>query len=162
MLETPRLRLRPLEEPDLDALLRIFADPSGVPHFPRALSPDEVRPLLARHRALHAERGLGLRAVVLRETGETIGDCGVSPLMVDGFETLELGYHLVRAQWGRGYATEAARAVLQDARSRGAGRVVSLVLPENAPSRRVAERLGARVEGTTLHAGLPHLVYAHP
>lgn len=163
-IETPRLRLRPLEEADFDALWRVFGDASALPHFPRAFTAGEVRALLARHRALHAERGLGLRAVVLKETGEVVGDCGASPVLLDGAEEVEVGYHLAREHRGRGYATEAARAVAEDALARGVPRLVALVRPENLPSRRVAERAGFRVERETTWAGLRHLVYvrSHP
>ena len=66
---------------------------------------------------------------------------------------LEVGYHFRRDHWGHGYATEAARACMEYAfRQLAAEKVVSLILPENLPSRRVAERNGMQVERQVLHS----------
>ncbi len=74
---------------------------------------------------------------------------------------MEVGYHFRRDQWGHGYATEAARACMGLAfHTFGAGKVISLIRPENVPSRRVAERNGMTLERQVMHYGLPHLVYA--
>jgi [ribosomal protein S5]-alanine N-acetyltransferase len=79
---------------------------------------------------------------------------------VEGKTLLEVGYHLHRDQWGHGYATEAARACLDYAfRDLGAAEVVSLIRPENLPSRRVGERNGMTVDKQILFHGLPHLLY---
>ena len=101
--------------------------------------------------------GYGLLAVVLKAAGEVIGDCGLSWQVVEGEPVLELGYHLRRDHWGHGYATEAAgRAWNMPFANSQTDRVVSLILPENMPSRRVAERNGMRDEREVMHHGLPH------
>ena len=81
--------------------------------------------------------------------------------MVEDTLEFEVGYHFQRKHWGRGYATEAARGCMKMTFERyGAGKVISLIRPENTPSRRVAERNGMTVERQIMRAGLPHLVYA--
>ena len=90
-----------------------------------------------------------------------IGDCGIIKQDIEGEVAMEVGYHFRRDQWGHGYATEAARACMGLAFQRfGAEKVISLIRPENMPSRRVAERNGMRLERQVVHYGLPHLVYA--
>ncbi len=80
---------------------------------------------------------------------------------MEGEPALEVGYHFSRDHWGHGYATEAARACMGLAfHAFGAGKVISLIRPENLPSRRVAERNGMQIERQVVHYGLPHLVYA--
>jgi len=100
-------------------------------------------------------------AAVLKGSGEVIGDCGIAKQVVEGETMLEVGYHFRREHWGHGYATEAARACMDYAfGTLGAAKVVSLILAENMPSRRVAERNGMKVERQVMFEGLPHLMYA--
>ena len=95
-------------------------------------------------------------AVILRENGKLIGYCGFFLQMVDGVEEFEIGYRLDPEYWGRGMATEAARAVRDHAfRDLRAARVISLILPENFASRRVAEKNGMRLEKETTFRGFP-------
>ena len=96
----------------------------------------------------------------MKFTREMIGDCGLTIQKVDGEDLLEIGYHLRRDQWGRGLATEAARACRNYAFARGdASFVISLIRPENIPSCRVAERNGMTIWKQTIHAHMTHLVY---
>ena len=105
--------------------------------------------------------GLGLWAVALRDTGEVVGDCGAVVQRVDASDELELGWHLHPAHHGRGYATEAAIAWRDHAfATTDHERLISLILEANAPSRRVAERIGMTAWKTAEFAGGPHLVYA--
>ena len=108
MLETARLQLRPMTPDDLDALLRIFTDPSvmaafSTPPFDRA----QMQRWLQRNLEHQAEHGYGLFALILKETGELIGDCGLEHMQVDGVSQAELGYDLRSDYWHRGLATEA-------------------------------------------------------
>jgi RimJ/RimL family protein N-acetyltransferase len=97
---------------------------------------------------------------VLKADRKFAGDCGLVHQQVDGATEVEVGYALARNYQGQGLATEAARACLDYAFSDlGLQRVISLIRPENLPSRRVAERNGMSVEKETIFVGLPHLVY---
>jgi RimJ/RimL family protein N-acetyltransferase len=80
---------------------------------------------------------------------------------VDETDEIEIGYHVRRDLWGRGYASEAARACREHGFSRlGAERLVSLIRPENLPSRRVAEKTGLSLWKEVTWRELPHCVYA--
>ena len=99
---------------------------------------------------------MGLYAVVLRAGGRLIGDCGLVARVVEGAPVVEIGWHLERAAWGRGYATEAARGVLTHAAALGLGRVCSLIVPDNVRSRRVALKLGMEMDREVEWAGRAH------
>jgi RimJ/RimL family protein N-acetyltransferase len=89
-----------------------------------------------------------------------VGDCGLTWQLADDTPMLELGYHFQRKHWGQGYATEAARVCMDYAfRELRVEKLVSLIIAENQPSRRVAERNGMRVERQVMHSGRPHLMH---
>jgi RimJ/RimL family protein N-acetyltransferase len=161
VLKTERLLLRHLEPDDADVMFAIIGDPITMRHYPHTFSREDAVNWIERNRRRYEEYGFGLYAVVLKSSGEMIGDCGIARQTVEGHSQLEVGYHLLRSQWGHGYATEAAEACIGLAFDQfGANKVISLIRAENLPSRRVAERNGMSIEGETIHAGLPHLVYA--
>ena len=90
-----------------------------------------------------------------------IGYCGFFHQQVDGTEEIEIGYRFDPDYWSRGLATEAARAVRGHAfRDLKLQRVISLIHPDNAPSRRVAEKNGMKIEKKTVFRGFPTLVFA--
>jgi RimJ/RimL family protein N-acetyltransferase len=161
VLETPRLLLRHLQHDDVDAIFAVIGDPVTMQYYPRTFGRKDADEWIERNLGRYAEQGHGLYAVVLRSTGDVIGDCGLVTQQIEGEPLLEVGYHLRRDQWGNGYATEAARGCVKHAfRTLGAEKVISLIRPENLPSRRVAERNGMRIEREVTFCGLPHLVYA--
>jgi RimJ/RimL family protein N-acetyltransferase len=88
-----------------------------------------------------------------------VGRGGLQRTELDGTLAVELPWTIDSAHWGQGFATEAASAALEWARSLGLSEVVALIMAGNAASRRVAEKIGLRPDGETQHAGLPHLVY---
>jgi len=160
VLETPRLILRHLRRDDVDAIFDVIGDAETMQYYPRSFERKDAEEWVERNLKRYAEQGNGLYAVVLKSTCEVIGDCGLVQQNVEGISLLEVGYHLRRDQWGRGYATEAARACLDYAfRNMDADKVISLIRPENLPSRRVAERNGMRIERQITYFGLPHLIY---
>ena len=160
VLETPRLILRHLRRDDVDAIFDVIGDAETMQYYPRSFERKDAEEWVERNLKRYAEQANGLYAVVLKSTCEVIGDCGLVQQNVEGISLLEVGYHLRRDQWGRGYATEAARACLDYAfRNMDADKVISLIRPENLPSRRVAERNGMRIERQITYFGLPHLIY---
>ena len=161
ILETPRLSLREFVTGDADALARIISDPETMRYYPAPYDWKGVANWIGRNLQRYANDGFGLWAMVLEESGELIGDCGLTKQVVEGIEEIEIGYHLRRDHWGKGLATEAARAV----RDYGfanlkVDRLISLIRPENAPSRRVAERNGMKLWKEVMWHNLPHCVYA--
>ncbi len=145
-LLTPRLKLRPLRRADLDELHRLWSDPLLEPWIgPHTRA--ETAQELDFHIAQQARCGWGMLAVEERATGRFVGDCGLQPFELRGPE-VELGYDLLPAFWGRGYATEAATAVLCWAlTSLALERVVAVTKPANVASVRVLEKAGLRRVG---------------
>ncbi len=143
-LTTERLELRRFTAADLEPLLAVFADAEVMRYVGaerRPLRRSQVSALMSRVRADWSEHGFGLLAITERETGRLVGEAGLQYL--EEGPDIELGYTLGRAAWGRGYATEAARAIL---RWGFAGlrlhRIVAVADPANAASLRVLEKLG--------------------
>jgi RimJ/RimL family protein N-acetyltransferase len=159
--ETARLRLRLFAERDLDALAAIYADPAQMRYIGegKTFSRAETWRAIASMLGHWALRGYGMWALELKATGETIGRAGfIDP---EGWPGFELGWQVAREHWGHGYAPEAASFALAYARSRlDRRRVISLIRPANAPSIRVAEKLGMRQDGELELLGAPVLRYA--
>src|SRR5664279_2708623 len=161
VVETERLKLRRFRREDVDAVFAIIGDDVAMQYYPRTFDRDDARQWVGRNLSRYAEHGHGLFAVTLKDSDEVIGDCGVILQVVEGEKQLEVGYHFRRDQWGHGYATEAAGACMDLAfQNFGAEEVISLIRPENVPSRRVAERNEMKLERQVMHYNLPHLVYA--
>lgn len=111
ILETERLVLREMEPDDYDALYAVLADSENMKHYPYAFDEARVRDWIARNRKRYIEDGFGLWAVCLKETGEIIGDCGLTMQNIDGEMLPEIGYHIRADRQRKGYAKEAAAAV---------------------------------------------------
>ena len=160
-LDTARLHLRAwtLTEADAAAFARIWADPRAT-WWSHALDPRESRRALARiiRHSAAMPAGLGWRAVVERGGGAVVGGVMLQPAAYA--DEVELGYHIDRPHWGRGFATEAAGALLAHGRDAlGLDRVVAAIHPENRASRRVARKLGMRRIGEVTHEGRVHDLY---
>ena len=111
--------------------------------YPAPFDRAGVEEWIARNQRRYLNDETGLWAMVEKSTGELIGDCGITKQEVDGELLYEIGYHLRRDQWGQGFATEAAQACKAwGFANLSADRIISLIRPENLPSRRVAERNG--------------------
>lgn len=108
LLETPRLLLRELNEDDFDALYAILSDAQTMRYYPAALDAAQVHDWIARNRRRYAQDGFGLWAVILKETGALIGDCGITVQSIHGRQLPEIGYHIHKVHQRRGYASEAA------------------------------------------------------
>lgn len=144
-LSTPRLLLRELHLADASELFRIYQDPVVMRFMgPPPATVEEERANIERHRRQSYDRyGYGLWATVQRDTGALIGRCGLLCTQIDSRMETELSFLLDRRCWGRGLATEAARAILGAAGQRfNLDRVVAVVHPENAASLTAVERLG--------------------
>lgn len=139
--------------------MRVFRDPE-VMHFGDGVqSAAWVHQWLQRRlEDYRQEPGLGVWAVVEKSSGEVMGYCGLFFFPdVCGQPEIEIGYRLARSHWGRGYATEAARAVRDYAfQTLGVQRLIALVDPENTASIRVAEKLGMVYEKDVMFPGYTH------
>jgi ribosomal-protein-alanine N-acetyltransferase len=161
IIDTPRLILREFSPNDTDALGGVLSDPETMRFYPAPLDRIGVEEWIARNRRRYAKDGHGLWAMVLKTTGELIGDCGLTVQPVDSTDEIEIGYHVRRDYWGLGLATEAARACRDYGFARlPVDHIVSLIRPENLPSRRVAEKNGMTIWKQVIRKGIPHLVYS--
>jgi ribosomal-protein-alanine N-acetyltransferase len=149
-LITERLELRRFGGADLGPLLVAFGDVEVMRFVGterRPLTGDGVKVLMRTADGHWADHGFGLLAIVDRAAGRVVGEAGLQVL--EGGPDVELGYTLSHAAWGRGFATEAARAVLHWAfAGLGLERVVAVADPANAASLRVLDKLGMRRLGT--------------
>ena len=104
--------------------------------------------------------GYGLYMLRDRATGAMAGRAVIRHLDVEGTDEVEIGYGFLPAWWGRGLATEIARACVDQAlRVLALPSVVAVTLPEHAASRRVMEKAGLRYERDVMHLGLRHVLY---
>ena len=109
-IETERLFLRELTPGDVDELYAVLGDSDIMRHYPYTFDMDRVKRWIDRNISRYEVFGFGLWAVCLKETGEMIGDCGVTMQNIDGDILPEIGYHIAKAHQRKGYAGEAARA----------------------------------------------------
>ena len=145
MIETERLRLRPFEERDRDALRRFWADPLVTRDLGGPRDAAGADAIVARHEEYRAMRELGFWITERRSDGAFLGYCGLKPggpgTPADG--ELEIGWSLLPSAWGQGYAREAAQASLDWGwRMQDAHRIVAITACGNLASRRVMERIG--------------------
>jgi len=165
ILETERLLLRQMEQSDYPALCKILQDREVMYAYEHAFSDQEVQNWLDRNLERYRRDGFGLWAVVLKETGEMIGQCGITWQDWEGRQVLEVGYLFQKKFWHKGYATEAAVACKHYAFTvLEAREVTSIIRENNLASQKVALRNGMKVRGSlTKHyygMEMPHLVYS--
>ena len=148
ILETERLVLRQFSVEDADFILRLLNEPSFIRNIGdrgvRTL--DDARSYILRVPIASYERnGFGLYLVMLKETGESIGMCGL--IKREELEDVDIGYAFLPEYWSKGFAVESALAVKVYARDIiGLKRLVAITDPENQGSIRVLEKIGLRFE----------------
>ncbi len=160
ILETPRLVLREWTLADLDFLAATLGDAEVMRWFPAVLDRAGAEAWMARILARYAKDGHAHWLTIDKATGTPVGQVGLLTQRIADVPETEVAYMIHRPHWRKGYALEAARAVRDHALVvLQKPRVISLVRPENAASRAVAEKLGMKVENEVLHHGLTHLFY---
>ena len=150
VIETERLALRRLTEDDAPMILALLNEPS----FLQFIGDRKVRTLEDARAyitngpmAMYERHGFGLWHAGLRETGEAIGMCGL--IKRDALPDVDVGFAFFPGFCGRGYATESAAAAIEFGKQQfGLTRIVAVMQPNNAMSRRVLEKLGFETEGT--------------
>ena len=110
MIETERLILRNYTPEDFDALFEIMSDSETMQHYPSPFDEERTRNWIKWNLENYKKYGFGLWAVTLKETGEFIGDCGITIQNIDGELLPEIGYHINKKYWRKGFAKEAAKA----------------------------------------------------
>jgi RimJ/RimL family protein N-acetyltransferase len=160
MLETERLLLRAWNDEDADAYWRLNQDARVTEFLPPSLTMEQAKEFIAKQNNAYQKHGYMLFAAELMETGELMGFIGLH--YVDwGAEftpCTEIGWRLGSRHWGKGYATEGAKAVLAFGfNTCGLTRIVSFTVPENVRSIRVMEKIGMKRDfnGDFAHPKLP-------
>jgi RimJ/RimL family protein N-acetyltransferase len=159
MIATGRLILRGWKDDDFAPFAAMNADPAVREFFPGLLTKEESDASARRGQLRIAQHGYGMFAAELRDTGEFIGFIGLVPLdfAIPGVAqpAVEIGWRLARAHWGKGLATEGARAVVQFAfGTLRLPEIVAITVPANVRSRRVMEKIGM--------THVPELDFDHP
>lgn len=165
ILETQRLVLREMQQSDYAALCKILQDKDVMYAYEHAFDDVEVQEWLEKQQKRYAEDGFGLWAVILKGTGEMIGQCGLTLQDCNHRQVLEVGYLFQKAFWHQGYATEAAIACKEYAfQTLHADEVFSIIRDTNLASQRVAQRNGMVVtERFVKHyygMDMPHLAFS--
>ena len=157
---TERLIAERLCARHLEELCRLHQDPRVMATLGGLRSAEETKAHLEKSLTHWARHGFGLWALRDKAEGRFVGRAGLRHVFVGGGEEVELAYALAAEAWGRGLATEIARALLRLAFERlDLTEVVAFTLPTNLASRRVMEKVGFTFERDIVHAGLPHGLY---
>lgn len=144
-LETERLLLRQWLDKDFLPFAAMNADPIVRKYFPSLLTADQSHASIKSFQEAIIQKGFGLWALELKDSGEFLGFCG---LQVPSFHAhftpcIEIGWRLAKEYWGNGYATESAKKCLSFAfKTLNVPEIVSFTAIDNWPSRRVMQRIG--------------------
>lgn len=145
LIETERLGLRKLTREDADPLHEILSDAEVMQYYPATYNLDAVKDWIGRSMDSYQKNGFGLWAVILKESGDFIGQCGISLQNIDGAYVPEIGYHIHKLYWNQGYATEAAKASLAYGfQNLGFESIFIHTYIKNNPAQRIAEKIGMK------------------
>ena len=159
-IETERLTLRRLVPNDFDAVRRIHSAPEVMAVYGGVFTEQGTRDFIQRNLDRYEKDGVSFYAITLKDTGELIGCGGIIMQETDQGSEPEIGYQVRRDQQRHGYATEMARGCMKYAfEVLKADHIISLIRPDNLPSRRVAEKNGLVVDREFLWRDQLHLVY---
>lgn len=161
-LETERLILRELTLEDLDALYEVLGDPENMRYYPYRFDRDRVQAWIARNLERYRMFGFGLWAVLRKDTGQLIGDCGITMQEIKDSIRPEIGYHIHRQHQRKGYAKEAAAACRDWGFTHTPfGMLYAYMKQGNAASAATAMAIGMKPAGTfTDRAGEQSRIYA--
>jgi RimJ/RimL family protein N-acetyltransferase len=165
IFETDRLIVRPWTPDDLQDAYAMYGDPEVTRYLPDRLqhtSLDETRAWLDDMlEKQDPGNPLGFWAAVERSSGRVIGGAVLIHAPINGGNPVEIGYNFARDAWGKGYATEVARALLRHGFKRAnLANIVAVIVPDNHASRRVLEKIGMRAEGMGDYNGHPVEVFS--
>ncbi len=173
-LITERLHLTPLVADDLDLAVEMFTDREVVKYVFDVMTEEEIRQEMPNSTKRGGNGGIGIWCIADQRTGEKLGDTYLLPMPVDKDDTdfslvvmgqmpdadIEIGYFLKRSAWGRGYATEVCKRLLQFAfQEVSLNEVVASVHEDNVASKKVLEKSGLLDRGRTRCYGKDSAIY---
>lgn len=164
MIETGRLRLRMWRDEDISPFAALNADQAAMRFLPGVMTAEETRAMVARIRAHFDAHGFGLWAVEASGVAPFVGFVGLQHVAFEAPFTpaVEIGWRLAPSHWGKGYATEAAKAALRYGfEVLNLDQIVSFTVPANMPSRAVMVRIGMRRDPAD-DFDHPRLAEGHP
>lgn len=146
IIKTERLFLKEMNDADYDALYAVLADSDIMQHYPYTFDEAQVKNWINKNIERYSIFGFGLWAVCLKDTGEMIGDCGLTMQNINGVIKPEIGYHIRKDQQRKGYAKEAAIAVRDwTFRNTPFNRIFSYMKYTNTASAHTAISYGCRL-----------------
>ncbi len=165
VLETKRLTLREMNQADFSSLCKIMQDEEVMYAYEGAFSDEEVQNWLDKQLANYRKYGFGLWSVVLKETGQMIGQCGLTMQNYKEGQILEIGYLFHKEFWHQGFASEAAIACKEYAFDKlSADAVYSIIRDTNVSSQNVAKRNGMTCVDTFIKhyrgVDMPHSLFS--
>jgi len=160
--ETDRLRLEKIDISHFQSLVTLLANPRVHRLWPepKTRTREESLQYFEKIQSQYKEFGYSYWAVIRKEDNQFLGICGLLPEEINGKKEVEVGYRIDDQFWGNGYGTEAALMTMNYAHEQlGWSTIISLILPENEQSIRVAEKNGLVPDGEKVHVGMVHTVY---
>jgi RimJ/RimL family protein N-acetyltransferase len=159
VVETERLLIRKWNDEDAAAVEDIYLKPEVMQFIPGGVwSPDRTARIIAKMRELEIEQGYGFYPVVVKSLGKVIGHCGLGHL--EQTPEIEVAFILDSPYWGKGYASEAARAMLALGFAKpDISRIVAVAFPQNARSMGVMRSIGMTPIGVAHHFGIDVVKY---
>ncbi len=146
VIETPRLILRHFTLDDVEDLAAIHDDRIVMEFYPRTRTYEETKQQVERIIDDYQQHGWGVWATIYKASNKFIGRCGLKSWVVNGHPETEIGYMLAKEYWGRGLATEVARAIRDYGFKMGCDRLISLIDHGNIASQKVALKTGLTYE----------------
>ena len=159
-METNRLFFRQIEQSDYNNLKAIISDPETMKYYPTPYNDEGVQKWINWCIGCYEKRGFGLFAVILKDENIFIGDCGITLQNINGKEVFEIGYHINKKYWNKGYASEASQ-FMKDYffTNTQYTEVYSYMNKFNIASRKVAEKNGMTYIEEYVEDDVPHVVY---
>lgn len=146
ILETERLYLRKMVLEDAQDLSMVLSDPESMQYYPEPFDEDKVKKWIRWNINNYEQYNHGLWAVILKDGERFIGDCGITMQEIDGETVPEIGFHIIKDYWNKGYATEAAIGCMNYAfKVLGYPKIFSYTTLKNLPSQKVAEKMGMQL-----------------
>lgn len=160
--ETERLKMISFDINDTDLLFQLTSNADVMKFFPKILNHQETFEMICKILEHYKQYGHCFWKLLLKTDEQFIGIAGLLHQDIEGQEETEIAYRIIREHWNKGYATEAAQACREYAQNiLGKKRLISLILPENIASIRVAQKLGAQKEKSVLFNGKDHDVFVY-
>lgn len=163
IFKTKRLKFRELTIDDAQPLQEILGDAETMRFYPSPLDLIRTTDWVIRNINSYKENGFGLWAIILKETDTLIGQCGITFQNIDGLKVPEIGYHINKKYWRKGYASEAAHGVMKYGFEHFNFDTLYIhTYIKNMPSRGVAEKIGMKkVKEYAKHLQNSDLIWKH-